>query len=380
MAVSPSNQLVSIDEAILPVRRLLAANMTGIGAALGNYMAPERFLSAVVTLCRNNPDLADPRKANPSSLLLSVLRIAHLQLSPDPALGQAWIIPRKGKAEFQLGYKGALALSYRSPLVAGVRYGVVGPDDHFVWRDGRSWVLEHEPTEDGWPDNLDDVRAAWTIIELRSGSMLPRVMYRQEIIRHKDRGSYGEVWRTDPAAMSVKTVIGDACRRGPFEGEIGRAFMLDHSGEIGRGQPTTTEDERSIIDLQPEEGGAGAKPSDKFKAAHRQPKQPEPVCSRCGKSYGGEDDCVCPPLDIETAEDDRPLDIPEAVDCPTLLSRAKCDNLRRLAAEAGDTECSGLISKAAELSGSGTLEQVPAVYESDLLKWIDNLNPRRSKR
>jgi recombination protein RecT len=331
MAVSPSSQLVSIDEAVLPVRRMLAKNMTGISAALG--------------------------KAEPSSLLLAVMRVAHLQLYPDPILGQAYIIPRKGKAEVQLGYKGTLALAYRSPLVSAVRYGVVGPDDHFVFRDGRSWVLEHEPCEDGWPESMDQVRAAWAIIELRSGGAIPRVMYRAEIIRHKERGQGSQpAWQTDPSPMSVKTVLADACRRGPFEGEIGRAFALDHLGEIGKGQPPTTDDERAIIELQPEEGGPGAKPSDRFKAAHRQPPA--------------------------VGEDEQPEAAGPEILGPTLLSPEKCANLRLLAANAGDADGSGLALEAARLCGSGSLEQVPAGHEADLMKWISEqaAPPKRGGR
>ena len=58
---------------------------------------------------------------------------------PGPSLGQAWMIPRKGQAEFQLGYKGVLNLAYRSPLIAAVRYGVVRKGDEFQWVDGRDW-------------------------------------------------------------------------------------------------------------------------------------------------------------------------------------------------------------------------------------------------
>ncbi len=378
MAVSPSSQLVSIDEAVLPVRRMLAKNMTGISAALGSYMAPERFLAAVVAYCRVNPDLADPRKADPSSLLLAVMRVAHLQLYPDPILGQAYIIPRKGRAELQLGYKGTLALAYRSPLVSAVRYGVVGPDDHFVFRDGRSWVLEHEPCEDGWPDNMDQVRAAWTIIELRSGGSLPRVMYRAEILRHKERGQGSQpAWQTDPSPMSVKTVLADACRRGPFEGEIGRAFAMDHLGEIGKGQPPTTAEERAIIDLQPEEGGAGAKPSDRFKAAHRERPAGEQSAEEgapredAGQAVAAQEG-VEPPAQTTEQEGEG----------PTLLSRAKVESLLLHAAEAGDIDGSGLCLEAARICGSGTLEQVPAAHEQDLLRWISNLSkpPRGAKR
>lgn len=262
MATTEAGQLAPIDRALHEVRGLLGAKMKTIAAVLGQYMPPERFCGAVLTLCQQNPDLLDPRKVERGSLLLAVLRIAQLQLSPDPALGQAWIVPRKGRAEFQLGYKGCIALAYRSPLVGVVRYGVVGNADHFIWRDGREWVLEHEPTEEGWPDRMEDIRGAWVIIETRSGHKLPRVMYRAEILRHKARGQGAQpAWATDPAPMCLKTVLGDACRRGPFEGEIGRAFALDHSGEIGRGQPADIDAEYVV------NGATNGKPTDGPKTA-----------------------------------------------------------------------------------------------------------------
>lgn len=57
-------------------------------------------------------------------------------------------------------------------------------------------------------------------------------------------------------------------------------------------------------------------------------------------------------------------------DGPVLLSPAKCATLRALAADHGDPEGEALAHEAARLCGSGTLENVPAAYESDLLKFI----------
>lgn len=68
-------------------------------------------------------------------------------------------------------------------------------------------------------------------------------------------------------------------------------------------------------------------------------------------------------------------------DAPVLLSPAKCANLRKLAAEAGDADGSGLALEAARLCGSGSLEQVPAGHEADLMKWISGLSsPPKSRR
>jgi recombination protein RecT len=256
------------------IKSSLDANEPAIRASLGRFMSSERFGRMVLTLMRANVDL---QKCKPASIVLSALRIAQLQLSPDPALGQSWLIPRevsvkdrKGdwqkewRAEFQIGYKGYLALAYRSPLVGAVRYGVVRKGDRFAFEDGRNWRLEHEPSVEGWPESPGETVAAWAVLDLRSGFSIPRVMYLPEILRHKARGKGKQpAWQSDFAAMCAKTVLGDACRRGPFEGEIGRAFSDDHSGEIGEGQG----DDGAVIDVEHTETTQGNGRVAEFKRA-----------------------------------------------------------------------------------------------------------------
>ena len=69
------------------------------------------YLNQVLTQVANSDDL---QKCDPKSILISAMRAASLRLSVDPAQGQAWIIPYKGKASFQLGYKGVYELALRT--------------------------------------------------------------------------------------------------------------------------------------------------------------------------------------------------------------------------------------------------------------------------
>ena len=269
MSTTEAGQLVPADQRLQTVRQMLAANQKGLAALLGKTVAPERFCRMVLTLCQNNPKLLD---CDRNSLALSVLRIAQLNLSPDPTLGQAWLIPRKGKADFQLGFRGALALAYRSPLVKAIRYNVVRKGDHFVWTDGRNWTLEHQPSDQGWPETFEDILAAWVVIETVNGGAIPRVMFSAEIARHRNRSQAVQAggmtpWKTDPAPMALKVVLDDACLRGPFEGEIGRAIALDRRGELGLGQPD--DGTLDVADFKIVNGGDGkAGKVDAFKAAH----------------------------------------------------------------------------------------------------------------
>ena len=217
-----------------------------LSALLGDVMGSARFQAMILSHLKGTPELL---KCSPSSILLAGIRIARLRLSPDPSLGQAWMIPRKGQAEFQLGYKGILALAYRSPLIAAVRYGVVRKGDAFEWVDGRDWTLRHVPGVQGWPEGPEDTVAAWAILELRSGAQIPRVMFVAEIERHRRRGlAGGPAWKNDYAAMAVKTVLGEVCRRGPLEDEASASLMLDHAGEVGIGQKRSDDLEAELVE------------------------------------------------------------------------------------------------------------------------------------
>lgn len=247
ISAADRQEIVPHSQAEKTVKRILAQNEKAFRAALGAAVPFERFARIVLTVCERTPKLYDCDRA---SLLLSCFRIAQLGLSPDASLGQAWLIPRKGKAEFQLGYKGLIQLAYRSPLVAAVRYGVVRTDDEFEFVDGKNYRLRHKPSGMGWPENQAETVAAWCVIDLRSGASVPRVMYLPEIMRHKQRGEGSQpAWSTDFAAMAVKTVIGDACRRAPVDSETGRALALDAAGDAGKGQANDGTDP-VVIDVE----------------------------------------------------------------------------------------------------------------------------------
>jgi recombination protein RecT len=71
------------------------------------------YLNQVMTLVANSDEL---QKCEPRSILVSAMHAASLRLSVDSSQGQAWIIPYKGKATFQLGYRGIYELALRTNL------------------------------------------------------------------------------------------------------------------------------------------------------------------------------------------------------------------------------------------------------------------------
>jgi len=71
------------------------------------------YLNQVMTVVANSDEL---QKCEPRSILVSAMHAASLRLSVDSSQGQAWIIPYKGKATFQLGYRGVYELALRTNL------------------------------------------------------------------------------------------------------------------------------------------------------------------------------------------------------------------------------------------------------------------------
>lgn len=70
-----------------------------------------QYVASILTVVADSNLL---QKATPDSVYQSALIAATLDLSILPSLGEAWIVPYSGKAQFQLGYKGLIQLALRT--------------------------------------------------------------------------------------------------------------------------------------------------------------------------------------------------------------------------------------------------------------------------
>ena len=80
-----------------------AGVMSKLNSVLGNEKKAAAFASSVISVANGNSLL---RNANPMTVLGSAMVAATLDLSVVPTLGMAYIVPYKGQASFQLGWKG----------------------------------------------------------------------------------------------------------------------------------------------------------------------------------------------------------------------------------------------------------------------------------
>lgn len=69
------------------------------------------FISSVLQVINSNNLLS---KADPTTVLNAAATAASLDLPINPNLGFAWIVPYKGQAQFQIGWKGFVQLALRT--------------------------------------------------------------------------------------------------------------------------------------------------------------------------------------------------------------------------------------------------------------------------
>jgi len=236
-----------------------------IKASLAEQFDTGAFARMALMAADANPQLL---QCAPRSLYACVLQAAQLRLPLDPTLGWAWIVPRRigkdkvWKAQFQLGYKGAIQLLYRSGMVRAVRSNVVREADDYHWKDGRNFELRHNPSPEA---ENSPVVAAWAIVETTDGGEIPAWLWEWELARlRKGRPKSGI--RDDQHWMDRKGAIVRAWKTGPSSIEVQRAIVLDEKADAGVDQEIETAVDADFSVLGDEKGEASD--LDRFKAEH----------------------------------------------------------------------------------------------------------------
>ncbi len=199
------------------------------------------FTANVIALVNNSPLL---QKCDPVTVMFAAMKATALKLPLDQSLGYAYVVPYKGLAQFQIGWRGFIQLAIRTNLyeqinVRDVRQGeVVGED--FVSGD-----MQFAPLP-------PDVRSQYPVVgylaffKLTNGFKKQSFWTLQEITEHaqkfsKTYNSQGGVWQSNFDAMAKKTVLKLLISRfGPTSVEMQNAMSSD--------QAVLTEGARTYVD------------------------------------------------------------------------------------------------------------------------------------
>lgn len=217
---------------------------------IDNYFGDEkkalRFLSSVVSAVQRTPKLLE---CEPSSVINSFMTMAQLELMPSDVSGEAYILPYKGVAQFQLGYQGLVTLFYRSGA-KDITAEIVYKNDTFKYINGE--VL-HEP--DVFNDDRGEPIGAYVIVTVQSGGKVTKVMSKKDILTigkkfSKSFGTKFSPWdsKNDPELwMWKKTVLKQAAKLVPKNTAIVQAIAEDNKDSVFADRVNqATEDTKSI--------------------------------------------------------------------------------------------------------------------------------------
>ena len=190
------------------MRALLERVIPEIEKAIPAAIGAERFNRIVLTEMERTPTLYT---CEPKSVLGAMMLGAQLGLEPGP-LGQFYLVPFKDRARgvtlctFLLGYRGMIALAFRSDQLRDIEARAVREGDDFEWRYGLKPVLRHKPA-----DERGEITHVYGLARFRSGGAHFQVLTLAEVEARRARSAASRAgsgpWVTDFEAMCCKTAI-----------------------------------------------------------------------------------------------------------------------------------------------------------------------------
>ena len=164
------------------------------------------------------------------SVIQSAMVAATLNLPIDKNLGYMWLVPYKGQAQAQIGYKGYIQLAQRTGQYKAMNTVVVHEGELISWNP-LSEEVEYDPTK----RVSDEVIGYVGYFRLVNGFEKTVYWTKEQIDQHRQRFSKMSgkseptgVWKTDFDAMALKTVIRNMLSKwGPLSIDMQEALKHD---------------------------------------------------------------------------------------------------------------------------------------------------------
>lgn len=176
-----------------------------IKEVLGNEKVAAGFISSVISITNGNQLL---RKADPMTVVGAAMVAATMQLPVVPTIGLAYIVPYKGRAQFQIGYKGLIELAERSGQFKNIIDEVVY-EGQLIKKNRFTGEYEFDETA----KKSDKVIGYMARFDLINGFSKTIFWTKDEVEAHAKRFSqaytsgYTSPWKSDFDAMARKTVL-----------------------------------------------------------------------------------------------------------------------------------------------------------------------------
>jgi recombination protein RecT len=209
---------------------MLERHKAQLAAALPKHLSVDRMLRLAMTCLRKQPKLL---MCDPASLLGAIMEAAQLGLEIG-VQGQASLVPFKNRVTLMPGYRGLIALAYRSGVVQSIESHVVHVKDRFTLVYGTEAKLAHEPFLDG---DAGSARLVYAFARTKDEGFAYDAMTMKEVEQVRKASKFSDEadspWQTWPEEMYRKTAVKRLCKYLPTSIELERALELDTQAELG---------------------------------------------------------------------------------------------------------------------------------------------------
>lgn len=241
-----TNKQIATKEKADTVRSALEKLKPQLAMALPRHLTPDRLLRVTMTAVQQTPKLLE---CDRTSLYAAVLTCAQLGLEPDGVLGQAYLVPFKGKVQFIPGYRGLITLARNSGDISSIQAHEVCEHDDFDYAYGLEERLHHRPAE----GDRGEITHFYAYAKFKDGGHIFEVMTRAEVEKVRDNSEgykafkAGHIksnpWDSDFVPMGRKTLVRRIAKYLPLQ--VQRAAEFENA--LDRGQHATTDDYGDVV-------------------------------------------------------------------------------------------------------------------------------------
>lgn len=210
-----------------------------IAAVLPPDVKPERFAQTVLSAYNRTPEL---QACSARSVVQALIKAAEIGLTPNSALGHAYLVPFNNKAKVNgkdvwskeaqlvIGYKGYIHLACRSGFFRAVDARTVKMSDRFTLMFNPRPVFEHVPYfgADAGPTIL-----VYAYGVTRDGEVVLEAMTREEVekVRAAAPSKESPAWRNWWEEMAKKTAVKRLLKDQPCGDLMALALDADDAAE-----------------------------------------------------------------------------------------------------------------------------------------------------
>ncbi|MFF1032032.1 recombinase RecT [Streptococcus pyogenes] len=234
--------------------------------------AGTQFAVSILSVLQGSQSL---KSASNESIYAAAMKAAVLNLPIEPSLGRAYLVPYKGQAQFQLGYKGLIELAQRSGQYKNINAGIVY----------KSQLISYNPLFEelilDFSKPQDEIVGYFAAFKLLNGFEKVSFWTVEKVTAHGKKFSKSFAsgpWKTDFDAMAQKTILKDILSKyGPLSVEMQKAIEEDNQDStISTPKDITPQEANSLDDLidhQSEKKDAPSNLKDASEYLHSEPEK-----------------------------------------------------------------------------------------------------------